>query len=848
MTARRLIGTAGGLVAWVLMVSHVAVWAEGLPYLNESRPLEERVDDLLSRMTLDEKIALKAGATGFGTQAIPRLGIPALRVTDGPNGVRSTNSDPTTAFPVGVAMAATWNPRLVGQAGQAIAEEARALGDQVLLGPNINIQRSPLGGRNFESYSEDPVLAGRIGVGFVEGVQSRGIGATVKHFAANNQEFARMWGSSNVDERTLREIYFPAFESIVTEAKPWMVMAAYNKINDVFATENRWLLDDVLKKNWGFDGVVVSDWSATHATAAAANAGLDLEMPGPAAFFGNKLAQAVKDGQVDNAAIDDSARRMLRLILRTGLLDGVPPTGAVNTPGHARIAKAVADEAITLLKNDGGVLPLDERTVHRIAVIGPNADKPLIQGGGSAQVTPFRQLTPLEALRAMLSPRVEFDYAQGIDNEPIAPEADPRLLSPTMARDAQGLAVEYFTNTNFRGPPVKTGVDPHLFKLSFGENLSPDSQAPFSVRWQGWFWPPVDGVYTFGLMQMGTASLFLDGKPVIDGQTASKSSPILSFLPMGLREADVTLIAGQPLAIRLDYVSGANSPGILRLGIRTPAGTMEDAVRAARGADAAIVFVGSSSISDSEGADRPDMDLPGRQNELVEAIRAANPKTIVVLNNGAPLAMPWIDDVPAVLEAWLPGQEGARSVADILFGRVNPSGKLPLSFPRRLEDNPAYLFYPGGNDEQYGEGIFVGYRYYEKKKIAPLFPFGHGLSYTHFDYADLTMPEHTAAGHMVEIGATIRNTGIHEGLETVQLYVGPRHPQETRPIKELKRFEKIHLDPGEARTVRFTLTARDLSYYDSHRQDWICEPGVYDILVGSSSADIRLKRTIQIDR
>jgi beta-glucosidase len=842
-------GTALRLAAALVLMIQAVAHAQGLPYQDKTRPLEERVDDLMRRLTPDEKIALKGGASGFTTQAIPRLGIPALRVTDGPNGVRSTNGDSATAFPVGIAMAATWNPDLIRGEGQAIGEEARALGDQVLLGPNVNIQRNPLAGRNFESYSEDPVLAGQIGIGFVDGVQSRGVGVAVKHFVANNQEFARMWGSSDVDERTLREIYLPAFESIVTEAKPWMVMTAYNKINGVFASEDRWLIEDVLKKGWGFDGAVISDWGGTHATAAAANAGLDLEMPGPPGFFGDKLAQAVKDGQVDKAIIDDSARRMLRLILRTGVLDGGPkPAGEINTPAHARIAEQVADEAITLLKNDGAILPLDESTVRRIAVIGPNANKARIQGGGSAQVTPFRHETPLEALRATLGSRVRIDYVQGVDNEPMAPEADPRLLSPTKARDAQGLAVAYFSNTDFSGPAVQTAVDTHFFKLSFGEDLSSDSQAPFSARWQGWFWPPVDGVYTFGLMQMGTGSLFIDGKAVVDGKTASKPAPILSYLPDGLREAQVILSAGVPVPIRLDYVSGPHPPGILRLSFRVPNGTIEDAVKAAQGADAAIVFVGSSSIADNEGVDQPDMDLPGAQNALVAAVRAANPKTIVVLNNGAPLAMPWIDDVPAVLEAWLPGQEGARAVADILFGRVDPSGKLPITFPRRLEDNPAYLYYPGGDDEQYGEGLFVGYRYYDKKKLAPLFPFGYGLSYTKFDYADLTAPDHAESSHPIEIGATIRNAGPRAGLETVQLYVGPQHPHETRPLKELKRFAKIHLDPGEAKTVRFTLTARDLSYYDPHRQGWICEPGAYDILVGASSADIRLTRTIQIDR
>jgi len=840
-----LLPLAGLLIA---LVAALPAFAQKPPYLDAKRPLEQRVEDLLGRLTLEEEISLKAGATSFGTRAIERLGIPALKLTDGPNGVRSTNSEPTTAFPAGVALAATWNPTLIKEVGAAIGQEARALGNQVLLGPNINIQRSPLGGRNFESYSEDPVLAGQIGSAFVQGVQSQRVGATIKHFAANNQEFERMEGSSNVDERTLREIYLPAFETIVKQAGPWLLMAAYNKVNGVFASENGWLLRDVLKTGWGFDGVVVSDWYATHSTESAANAGLDLEMPGPPNYFGSRLADAVTGGRVEKAAIDDSVRRILRLILRTGVLDGRPlPKGEVDTPAHWKIARTAAAEAITLLKNDGQVLPLDPAEIRSIAVIGPNADKPIIQGGGSAQVTPFRQPTALTALRDALGRRVQIAYAQGVDNEPIPPEADVRFLSPTESRDAQGLRVEYFPNSDFSGLPVKVAIDPHLCKLSFGEGVSTDPQAPFSARWQGYFWPPQDGVYEFALMQMGKATLFLDGRPIIDNDTQSRPAPILGYLPGGLRTTKIALSAGRPYPLRLDYVSAEHWPGILRLGIREPAGTIEEAARIARAADVAIVFVGSSTISDTEGQDRPDMELPGSQNALVEAVLAANPTTVIVLNNGAPLAMPWIDRVPAILEAWLPGQEGAHAIADILLGKVNPSGKLPLTFPRRLEDNPAYLYYPGGLEEPYGEGVFVGYRYYEKKKIQPLFPFGHGLSYTRFEYSGLEAPVRIVAGQPIEVNLKIKNSGKRAGQEIVQLYVAEEHPSEARPVRELRRFTKVRLATGETRAVKFTLSARDLSYYDPRRGDWVSDPGAYDILVGASSADIRLERTIQID-
>ena len=830
-----------------LILSTTTALAESSVYRDPSRPLEERVQDLLRRMSVPEKASLKGGGTPFGMNSIPRLGIPALRVTDGPNGVRSNEGEPTTAFPVGVAMAATWNPDLIAKVGQAIGQEARALGNQILLGPNVNIQRSPLAGRNFESYSEDPVLAGHIGVGFVEGVQSQGIGVSLKHLAANNQEFERMRGSSNVDERTLREIYFPAFETIAAEAKPWTVMAAYNKINGTFASENRWLLTDVLKDGWHFDGAVMSDWSATHSTAPAAKAGLDLEMPGPPAYFGKPLLEAIQAHQVDVAELDDSARRLLRVIVKSGVLDGkAPPPGEVNSERHWRAARDAAAESLTLLKNEGGILPIAMSRVRSIAVIGPNSDKPLIGGGGSAQVTPFHRTTPLEAIRNLVGDKVRILAAQGVDNEPMPPEADPRLLTPGPERIGQGLRVAYFANSSFSGEPARTSIDDRLFKISFGQIFSPDGSAPFSARWEGYFWPPVDGTYEFGLIQSGAATLMLDGKPVIASDTPARRAPILDYLPMGLRVASVAMKAGRPYPIRLDYVS-ARPPGILRLGIRPPSGTVGAAVAAARKADIALVFVGSNSISDTEGEDRPNMDLPGQQNALVEAVRAANPRTIVVLNNGGPLAMPWADHVPAILEAWLPGQEGAPALADALFGEINPSGKLPITFPRRLEDNPAFLFYPGGKDEQYGEGLFVGYRYYDKRNLAPLFPFGHGLSYTRFDYRSLTTPDAAAPGQPIEIGLSVRNDGARAGAEVVQLYVGERNPAETRPPKELKRFAKIFLQPGESRDVHFTLTPRDLSYWDVHRQNWVCQTDVYDIMVGSSAADIRLKKSIHVE-
>jgi len=836
---------AVGLAVSAMLAGLPAV-ADTLPYKNPKLPIEDRVGDLLGRLTLQEKVGLLSGGTDFTTRPIERLGVPALHFSDGPNGVRSNDGEPATVFPVGVAMAATWNPALIAEVGKAIGQEARALGDHVLLGPNVNIQRSPLGGRSFESYSEDPVLAGRIGVGFVTGVQSQGIGTSVKHFAANNQEYERMRGSSNVDERTLREIYFPAFERIVKEAKPWTVMAAYNKVNGTYASENRWLLKDVLKQGWGFDGMVVSDWGAVHSIVPAAEAGLDIEMPGPGTYM-PQLVAAAENWQIPQTDIDDNARRVLRLIVRSGLLDDKPlPKGEINSPQHRQTAQSAAEEAITLLRNEGNLLPLDPKAVKSIAIIGPNGDKAVLQGGGSAHVVPSRETTPLEAMKALLGDGIRLAYSQGVENEPVAPVADARLLSPTETRDAKGLTAQYFSNRDLSGTPVKSVVESYFFKLGFGGALVADAHEQFSARWQGFFWPPRDGVYEFSTMSFAKVTLLLDGKVVISDATPTKPSGILDFFHLGQRTAEVTLKAGRPYPIRLDYAPSTIPAHLLRFGIRSPNGTIEDAAAAAKAADAAIVFVGSTSATESEGLDRSDMNMYGRQDELVEAVLAANKRTIVVLNSGAPVTMPWIARAPAVVEAWFPGQEGAVAIANVLFGKVNPSGKLPVTFPKRLEDNPAYLYYPGGQDEDYGEGIFVGYRYYEKRKQEPLFPFGHGLSYTKFDYGGLRAPDQVPSGQAIDVGLTVKNVGDRAGKETVQLYVAPQNPSVSRPVKELKAFEKVPLGPGESKAVTLSVTPRDLSYYDVHKQAWVLEPGTYDLMVGSSSADIRLKASVRV--
>ncbi|HKU17320.1 MAG TPA: glycoside hydrolase family 3 C-terminal domain-containing protein [Steroidobacteraceae bacterium] len=813
-------------------------------YRNSAAALEHRVVDLLVRLTTKEKAALVAGADNFCTVAIARLGIPAMRFADGPNGVRSTRGDAATAFPTGVALAATWNPELIARAAAAIGREARALGVHVVLGPNVNIQRNPLAGRNFETYSEDPLLSGSVGSAFVRGLQSEGVGASVKHFVANEQERQRRTGSSNVDERTLREIYLLPFETIVRQAHPWTMMSSYNRLNGTFMTENRRLLTHVLKDEWGFDGMVMSDWSAVHTTVEAANAGLDLEMPGPARYYGDMLVRAVRNAQVDIEQLDDNVRRVLRTLFRTGVMDAQRrATGELGSERHRSIAVDVARDSITLLKNENGLLPLSRARVRSLAVIGPNADAAIIQGGGSANVIPWRIVTALESLRDMSGMHVE--YAQGVDNELVTPAADSRLLSTTSTRETQGLQFAIYANAKFSGKPASSGVDTYFNKLSLGEGLTAAQEDPISARWVGYFWPPKSGTYEFSLTQVGSATLTIDGTRIIDDETPTRPPAGAELFPIPMRVVQLDLRSGRGYPLQLDYVSSTLPFHLFRFGIRPPAGTIDEAVRIARNADVAVVFVGVSTTSETEGADRRDMELYGAQNELVEAVAAANPRTVVVLNNGAPLRLPWIDRVGAVVEAWLPGQEGARAVAEVLLGTANPCGKLPLTFPRRLEDNPSFLYYSNGRDAHYGEGVFVGYRYYEKKKVEPLFPFGHGLSYTTFEYANLRAPDEVLAGQPIHVSIDVTNTGTLPGRETVQLYVGDEVTQDVvRPVKELKGFHKVELAPGESQIVRFTLSTRDLAYYDVHRRAWTTTPGKYRLYVGSSAADIRATRPL----
>ncbi len=799
------------------------------------------IENLLSHMTLEEKVSLLAGADLWHTVPVERLGIPALKVTDGPNGARGAEGTlglTSACFPAGIALGATWNPALVERIGQALADETRAKGAHILLAPTVNIHRSPLSGRNFEFFAEDPYLSGRMAVAYITGLQSRGVGACIKHFVCNDSEFERQSINSVVGERALREIYLKPFQMAVREARPWAVMSAYNKINGVTASENDYLLRDILKGEWGFDGLVISDWYGTYGPAVAGS-GLDLEMPGPARWMGEPALAAARSGQVPEAVIDDKVRRLLRTLERAGRFESpaLEPEQAVDLPAHRQLAREAAREAIVLLKNERAVLPLAAERIRSIAVIGANARWAQIIGGGSARVTPHYVVSPLQGLRERAPSSMRVDYALGCPNHKRLPLLEPGWL--TASTGAHGFEVELFDNNALAGAPAgRFFVD--RTDIEWNDRLlSGVTPHKFSARFSARFTAPEAGYYTFSLEGPGRHRLFVDGALLIDhwSEGPADAPPSAESETTGGLE----LRAGQAVELRAEHASASAGPWRrFRLSCLPPlpADPIAEAVSLAMGADVAIVFAGLNADWESEGSDRPDMDLRGAQAELIERVAAANPNTVVVLNTGSPVTMPWLDKVPAVLQMWFAGQEAGHAVADILFGDESPSGKLPQTYPQRLADNPAFINYPGEKGEVvYGEGIYVGYRYYDKKAVAPLFPFGHGLSYTSFAYRHLKLNASYLPGEPIQVSVEVENTGKRAGKEVVQLYLRDVQASVSRPEKELKAFAKVALAPGEVQTVVFTLDEEALAFYDPRLKRWVAEPGLFEVLVGGSSRD-----------
>lgn len=671
--------------------------------------MEDRIRELLRTLTVEEKIALTVGSSFWKSTGVERVGIPEINLNDGPHGVRKPESDKevglsnaiaATCFPTASALASSWDTDLIRKVGEALGQESLALDVQVLLGPGVNLKRSPLGGRNFEYFSEDPVLSGEMAAAWINGVQSKGVAASLKHYVCNDQETLRMTIDVDVDPQTLREVYLLPFEIAVRKANPWTIMAAYNHINGPRATEHRELLREVLKGEWGWDGVVVSDWLAVNRREDALNGGLDLEMPGtPGALKDNpRLVQLVKDGVLSQEVLDEAVARMLRLIFRTH--SQRKPEATFDKDAHHALARRVASECIVLLKNDDQILPLRPESLKSVAVIGRFAKTPRYQGGGSSHVNPTKLECAWDELQTLLGQAVQLRYADGY------PEED-----------------------------------------------------------------------------------------------------------------------------------------------RVDESVLDEAVEAAKAADVAVLFIGLPDAYEVEGMDRQHIHLPPSHDRLVEEVCRVQPNTVVVLSNGSAVAMPWVDRPKAILEGWLGGQASGGAVADVLVGKVNPSGKLSETFPVRLEDTPAYLNFPGdGHKVRYGEGVFIGHRYYERMGIKPLFPFGHGLSYTTFEYSDLRLSRETITDQdELKVTVKVRNTGDRAGKEVVQLYVRDVEASVPRPEKELKAFAKVSLEPGEAKDVELTLTGRDFAYYDAARSMWYVESGAFEILVGASSADIRCRAVVQME-
>jgi beta-glucosidase len=819
--------------------------------------MSDRIEELLRDLSLDEKISLVAGADMWSTPGVARLGIPPLVLTDGPSGARGPSvpgaGEPSTCFPCGTALGASFDPRLVRRVGAALADEARAKGAQVLLAPTVNIHRSPLAGRNFECFSEDPQLSARLAAAYVDGVQGRGVAACVKHFVCNDSEFERNRISSEVGARALREIYLPPFEAAVVEARAWSLMGAYNRVNGSYACEHPELLTRLLADEWGFDGAVVSDWFATQSTVASANAGLDLEMPGPPRRFGAELSKAVQAGEVPEARLDEMVRRLLRLRERTGALSTpLPVAPPLDLDAQRALAREAAIAGTVLLRNQGGLLPLDTSRLRSLALLGPLAAHSTLQGGGSCTVTPHHAVSALAGLRARLGERVALRVERGCAIDRGVPVLGGAHLAPGPGGEGP-LRVELFRGGDLSGTPDHVSHARRAELVWFGDPAPGIASAHYAARIRGVLVPPEGGRYTLALSSVGRSRLLLDGEVALDNWDPQPGGE--HFFGAGSREvcAEVALDAERRYEVELLFEK--TSPKQALAGVRAsillpdPPDLMERAVAAAKDADAALVVVGLDAEWETEGRDRESWALPGRQAELVERVAAVNPRTIVVVNAGSPVAMEWASRVPSLLQIWYPGQELGHALADVLSGDADPGGRLPTTLPLRYEDHPALHNYPGESGRVlYGEGIFVGYRHYDRAKLPVRFPFGHGLSYTEFEISGLrTSAARFAPGAPIEAEVEVRNVGARAGSEVVQLYLHDPVSRLARPEQELVAFEKVTLAPGEARRLRFALDARALSFYDPEQRAFVAEPGEFELRAGRSSRDLRCRARFALE-
>jgi beta-glucosidase len=797
---------------------------------------DARVESILSKMTLEEKIDFISGVDGFYVRGIPRLGVPRFKMADGPIGVR--NYGPATAMAGGIALAATWNPQLAVRVGTEMGRDARAKGVNFVLGPGANIYRAPMNGRNFEYLGEDPFLGSRIVVGYIEGMQSQGVSSTIKHFMGNNSEYDRHNVDDGIDERTLRELYLPIFEAAVKEAHVGAVMDSYNLTNGEHMTQNTILDTDVLKKEWGFQGVLMSDWDATYDGVAAANAGLDLEMPSGRFMNRQTLEPAVQQGLVSEATIDDKVRRILRDAVRFGWLDRDQLDTSIpryNQQGR-EVALQGARESMVLLKNGGGLLPLKKGAIHTIAIVGPDAYPAVPVGGGSAHVEPFHAIGFLEGISNYLGPNVKVFSDRGVPT--VAELADATQFSTADDGATPGLSAEYFAGAEPSGAAAVERVDAHV---DFGTGSPMQfAEHTLSARWTGYFTPAAAGPHDVIVQSTGEDGgfyrLYVDDALVLDHWKFSTA--MINYATLDLTAAPHKIVLEQHG--RSGWLRGGFRFAVVAHGNYVDA----EAKQLAASADVVIVAAGFDGDSESEGSDRT-FGLPPGQDDLIQAMAAANKHTIVVVTSGGGVDMrAWLDKIPALIEAWYPGQEGGTALAEILFGDVNPSGRLPVTFDRSWEESPVHdSYYPaeGSDRVAYSEGIFSGYRGYEHAGRKPLFAFGYGLSYTTFSFSHLAVtPANSSDGHC-DVSFDVTNTGAHEGAEVAEVYVGDTHASVPRPPKQLEGFAKVDLKPKETRRVTVSLTRRSLSYYDVAGKAWRADPGEFQILVGDSSDHIDLR-------
>jgi beta-glucosidase len=831
-----------------------------IPAARARQSIERVLGERLGSLSLEEKIRLLTGADFWSLHPEPAIGLRRLVLSDGPAGVRGElwdERDPSANIPSPTALAASWDEVRVERLGRLLAAEARRKGVDVLLAPTVNLHRSPYGGRHFECFSEDPLLTARIGVAYVRGVQAGGVAATVKHFVANDSETDRFTLDARVDERALRERYLAPFEPIVREAGVWAAMAAYNSINGVTATEHP-MLAEVLKDEWGFDGVVMSDWYAARSTEPAANAGLDLVMPGPGGPWGDRLVAAVREGRVPEAAIDDKVLRLLRLAARVGALEGVDPAAAPDPWSDDAVAAELRESAaagFVLVRNAAPALPLNGSALRRVAVLGPNAEAARTLGGGSATVFPPYTVSVVEGLRAALGTGVQVDHGRGVrstDRVPVAPMA--LLRRP----DGGGAGVEVrflAADGTVRGREDRT-TGAFNWLSRFGPDLPIAEAAAVEVHTR--LHASESGTYLLGGSGLGTLRLTLDNQVAFDTVTElpTGADPVEALMRPPQRWVPVELDAGEEVAVVLRYrpkdTGGFGEAELdsltFQLNLARQASDDEElqqAVALAAEADAAVVVVGTTEEVESEGFDRDSLALPGRQDELVRRVAAVNPRTVVVVNAGAPVLLPWIDEVPAVLVAWFPGQEFGNALADVLLGEREPGGRLPMVWPAAEHDHlPSTR--PVDGQLVYEESIHIGNCAYDRARTQPAFPFGHGLGYTTWEYLQVTAPPHLDPDGTAVVAVRVRNTGTRPGREVVQVYASRPGSTIERPTRWLAGFATAIAGPGQEVTVDVTIPARSLAHRDVESHAWTVEQGSFDLAIGRSYSDQRLATEITV--